>query len=388
MQLPQISVVFCLNRRYLRRMARFSLRKKKTWMILGLIALLLRFILGFMPNVTEAIYSNGLFVAIRYLFDYTIGFLPFPFTSLLFLGLVFFGVRRWIRNRKRVEVISRMQRFKRFLGSVGAFVGGAIFFFMFLWGFNYARVPLEEKIGLHVEPLALTALKSEADETMRLAMNARVLIPQISDSAVTAEYLPEDLENVMRANLEKALKSVGYGAYGEVRCRRIRPMGFMRGIGIVGIYNPFSGEGNVDAAHDPLSLPFTMAHEMAHGYGFTDEGTCNFLAFLACINSDDPVINYCAWEVTLRYIRSELRDLDYEYYEEFLASMPIGMQSDRQQSIDFHYQYPMWFAEFSQGVNDLYLKAQGVEEGTKSYDRLVSMVVAYKKWEKNRPATP
>jgi hypothetical protein len=359
-------------------MLRFSLRKKKTWMILGLVALLLRFILGLMPNVTEAIYCNGLFVAIRYTFDYTIGFLPFPFSLLLLIGLLFFGIRRWVRHHKKVELISRMGRFTRFLKSVGAFFGGVVFFFMFLWGFNYARLPLEEKIGLDVAPLTWAELKVEADAVVDFAMEARNRIPGITDSAVTAEFMPDDLENRVRADLEKALKSIGYGAYGEVRCRRVQPKGFMRGIGIVGIYNPFSGEGNVDAAHDPLSLPFTIAHEMAHGYGFTDEGTCNFLAFLACSISEAPVLNYAAWAVTLRYIRSDMRDLDHAYYENFLENMPIGIQADRRQSIAFHNEYPMWFASFSESINDFYLKAQGVEDGTKSYDRLVSMVVAFK----------
>ncbi|MCB0582976.1 MAG: DUF3810 family protein, partial [Phaeodactylibacter sp.] len=59
-----------------------------------------------------------------------------------------------------------------------------------------------------------------------------------------------------------------------------------------GLYFPFTGEGHIDAGLHPLQKPYVMAHELAHGYGFGDEGTCNFLGYLACIGSDDPVIAY------------------------------------------------------------------------------------------------
>lgn len=332
-----------------------------------------------MPGVTEVIYSNGLFVAIRYFLDYTIGLLPFPFTFALFFILLFIlGRRVWKRIRNK-EKRPLLQRLKAFGYSVAAVIGGAIFFFMFLWGFNYARLSLEEKTGLNVTPLSLEELKQEADEVLAIAAQRRAAIPNVTDSALTANDLPGNLENEMRLNLEVALRNQGYSGLGEVRCRMIEPKGFMRGLGIQGIYNPFTGEGNVDAAADPRNLPFTMAHEMAHGYGFTDEGTCNYLAFQACIASDDPYIQYCAWEVLLRYLRSELRELDYDYYEAFLAKMPVGIQADRRHTIQLAEQHPMWFENFSRGVNDLYLKTQGVEEGTKSYDRLVSMVAAWRR---------
>lgn len=248
---------------------------------------------------------------------------------------------------------------------------------MFLWGFNYARMPLEEKVGMEVSALSLAELKTEANRVLQEASQSRALIDGATDSALLEDHFPENLEEHMRVHLELALVNLGYPAHGEVRCRVIRPNGWMRGLGIQGIYNPFTGEGNVDGAADPRNLPFTMAHEMAHGYGFTNEGTCNFLAFLACMESKNPFIQYCGWENLLRYCRAELRDLDPTYYDQFVENMPEGIKSDRKHTIALAQQHPMWFENFSRGVNDIYLKAQGIEAGTKSYDRLVSMAAAY-----------
>ncbi|MEZ4685085.1 MAG: DUF3810 family protein [Bacteroidia bacterium] len=41
-----------------------------------------------------------------------------------------------------------------------------------------------------------------------------------------------------------------------------------------------------------LEVPVTAAHEMGHALGFTDEGVCNFLGYLACIDSDEPLLQY------------------------------------------------------------------------------------------------
>ena len=61
----------------------------------GLCALLLRFIFSLSPEITETIYSRGIFVVIRYVLDYTIGLIPFPLLYplivLLFLVVIWNG---------------------------------------------------------------------------------------------------------------------------------------------------------------------------------------------------------------------------------------------------------------------------------------------------------
>ena len=51
-----------------------------------------------------------------------------------------------------------------------------------------------------------------------------------------------------------------------------------------------------------------MAHEMAHGYGITDEGEASFFAYLACLRSKNPMIRYSGEFNYLFQLLSEITD--------------------------------------------------------------------------------
>lgn len=345
------------------------------WFIAGIGAVLLRLLFGLFPELTEAIYSNGLFVLIRWIFDYTIALLPFPLILLLLAGLIFLIIRRRRKRKGRKKVRGWKARLGLFGKGFLNFSGAVVFFFLFLWGFNYARVPLHEQCGLKSDPIPIEELRKLAPGMAAETNSFRSQIAGATDSALTADFLPEDLEYVMRENLEKALTDLGYSPHGRVRCRMIYPKGMMRKIGITGIYIPFVGEGHVDASLHPIPLPFTIAHEMSHGYGFTDEGDCNFLAFLACEQSADPFIRYSGRASLFQYVRHDLRDFDPEFYEEFVKTLPTGIASDREAMIANWKANRSIIPGMAKAVNDAYLKSQGVAEGTESYDRLVTLAI-------------
>ena len=61
---------------------------------------------------------------------------------------------------------------------------------------------------------------------------------------------------------------------------------------ITGVYTFFTGESNLNVNMPDYTLPFTAAHEFAHQRGVAREDEANFIAYIACINSDDPYIKY------------------------------------------------------------------------------------------------
>ena len=58
------------------------------WINLALLALLLRVILAYFPQVCEDLYSRGLFLVIRFIIDSTLGLLPF---ATIYLLLIYLG---------------------------------------------------------------------------------------------------------------------------------------------------------------------------------------------------------------------------------------------------------------------------------------------------------
>ena len=175
-----------------------------------------------------------------------------------------------------------LQKLGGFTFSLFAFLGGIIFFFLLFWGFNYGRVSVEKQIGLTPKPLKIKELKAELDAQTILITQLRNALPNITDSAINHTFLPRNLENLVREDLKKILSENGFPTPGNVRGRLLKPKGLLLRINTAGVYIPFTAEGHIDAGLHPLQLPYVMAHEMSHGYGFGYEGTCNFWAWLAC----------------------------------------------------------------------------------------------------------
>ena len=354
----------------------FKNYNKWIWIALGSVAILVRILLSFSPELTERIYSRGIFVGIRYLLDYTLGWFPIPFVQILLGGLFIFIVYK-IRNLTRTHE-SFLDSFKRVIWGIVSFCFGIIFFFLVLWGYNYGRLPIENSMQLTPNPLTLNELKAELKINTQEVSETRLIIPNITDSAIQETFLPINLESEVREEIEKLLKKIDYPVAGTVRGRQLKPKGILLRFSTAGVYFPWTGESNIDAGLHPIQIPFTLAHEFAHGYGFTDEGTCNFLAYLACIQSDNPVFQYSGHLSYWRYLASSYRRNDREGYSDYFKTLPRGMVEDLY-SIDANSdKYPDILPRWRNAVYDTYLKTQGITEGVINYNRIVMLVKSWR----------
>ena len=346
------------------------------WIGLGSLAIVVRLLLGNSPSIIEKYYSQGIFLWIRTLIDHTVGLLPFPLIYLFFLVLIIFVFRK-IRKLIRTHISFRETAIE-VLFSLVSFLFGLVFFFLVLWGYNYGRFPLEQKLGIAPQPLSLIELKKELDINHQAVIEARSRIPNIKDTPIEAAFLPKDIENEIRAIVKDELIRLGYKTSGKVRGRLLTPKGVLMRIGTSGVYFPWTGECNIDSGLHPVQIPFTLAHEFSHGYGFTDEGTCNFLAYLACIHSDNPMVQYSGYLGYWRYLASSYRRMDRENYKAYFDSVPKGVINDIiaiDQEID---KYPDIFPDFRDAFYDTYLKTQGISEGMKNYSRIVMLAKAWR----------
>jgi hypothetical protein len=354
--------------------------KNHLWIWLGISALILRFIFGLFPALCETVYSRFLFVGIRIIIDNTWGKI-FPFATLyvLFTLLILWILLVVFQSIKNYKMISWRERFMHFLTFFANFIGALIFFFLMLWGFNYARIPLEEKIGLEVKELSKIELMNEADYIMSKTIELRNRIKENDSTECTKELFPKDLENEMRICLVKVLKSFGYPTYGKVRGREIYPKGLLYGFNSSGVYMPFSGEGHIESGLHILQKPFTLAHEMAHGYGFGDEGTCNFLAYLACLKSKNLAVRYSGCIGYWRYVFGQL---DKDDFLKMTKNLDQGFNNDLKAIRREYNKYDEFFPGLQEITYEAYLQMQGIDDGILNYNRMVLMVAAYKKrWD-------
>lgn len=345
-----------------------------TWGILGALTLVIRYAAVRFPDKTESLYSRTFFPVIRNLIDATVSRLPFP-TFYLFLFSVV-AVCCYVLYRVIITVGWAYKLYYLFRSTING-LGFLIFFFMMLWGFNYQRVPIFEQLSLKPLPLEEQGLLREMTLTKNILSQVRPNIRR-DTSAIEDVMDYRELEDLVRTELSKNLYILGLNYTGKPRTREFYPAGFMRQMGIYGIYFPFTGESYIDPSLHPLEKPFTIAHEMAHSYGVTDEGEANFIAWVICSNSESYFLQYTGQLRLLRYQLNDLFRLNQEVYKEFVASLPAGVKNDLSSIRRNVLSVQPLFSELSRKSNDMYLKTQGVKAGVQSYAQLPMLVFAWR----------
>jgi hypothetical protein len=336
------------------------------------------------PNsaAAERFYSRGFYVGLRWIWDNSLGRSPIPVLYLMAAVWVAWMTVRMIRRAARPRVAQKipiLRRAGRFLLWAAGWTGVLVFSFYVLWGFNYNRIGLERQMKLEAGPLDPAGLAGEAEWATQAAAEARTQIAGASESALGPDILPARLEAGLRAAMAQVLRSVGYPAPGRVRVRTFVPGGWMMRFSGSGIFIPYCGESYTASALLAFEKPFTMAHEMAHGYGITEEGEASFLALLTCRASADPAVRYAGFMGYWDYAAGELASVSPDRFKALWKTVPEGMKADVRAERANWDRFKSPVEKISRKVYDRYLKAQGIREGMRSYSRFVALTAAWRK---------
>ena len=145
---------------------------------------------------------------------------------------------------------------------------------------------------------------------------------------------------------------------------------------LLGIYSP-TGEANVNVDYPDYNLPFTVAHEFAHQRGIAREDEANFVAFLVCMQSDDPFIRYSGCLNMYVHLTNALYRTDKELYRTLLSTADERILTELRAEREHIKKYDIeWIGAASNALNDTYLKMNGTE-GTVSYGLVVRLLVSY-----------
>jgi hypothetical protein len=232
---------------------------------------------------------------------------------------------------------------------------------------------------LGFKPKTIDSLEviNEFQITTQLLINQRKKI-SLDTNALNVKFSWSKLEDEIRNDQKRLLLDWNQNTYGRVRIRNLKPEGSLLIFSTAGIYLPFVCEGHVDSGMNPLQYPFTIAHEMAHGHGYTDEGVCNFIGFLTCMYSKDAVIRYSGLLGYWRYLYYEIRSNHPDIIASENFNLPVGLKNDliaiRKDLLRFPDIMP-WLRNL---IYDSYLKTHGVNTGINSYNEIISQVIKWK----------
>ncbi len=341
--------------------------------ILGSLALLIRVLAG--PEWIERYYSRGFFQLFRIFWDTILtSWIPFALLYILLLVLLLRFARavyQWWRLRGVKRVWS-------LLGGITGFAGWLAFTFLIMWGYNYGRIPVEQKLGLNLQPPDWEVLQGQIEQQATELAQLRQQIPGITDAALEAASFPLDMEAQLRNGLEEVLSYYNYPVVGAVRGRLVYPKGLFLRFSSAGLYLPWTAEGHVDAGLLHVQRPYIMAHELAHGYGFGDEGTCSFWAYLTAFRVSDPSLNYAIRLGYWRSLAARWLRFDPDGYQRFRKALPAGIVADLEAINANNASYPDIMPRVRDAAYDSYLKAQGIAEGMQNYGKVILMVEAWR----------
>ena len=148
---------------------------------------------------------------------------------------------------------------------------------------------------------------------------------------------------------------------------------------ITGVYSFFTGEANLNVNFPDYTLPYTAAHELAHQRGIAREDEANFVAFLVCMDADDPYIRYSGYLNLYEYVANALWKADKDLYYKAVAHLNTAVKEEMTAYNRFYDKYrESTVSQVSNTINNSYLQSQGTP-GTKSYGMVVDLAVAYYK---------
>ena len=330
--------------------------KKYLGLIAGIITLLITLIFKTFPTLTESIYGIGIYPVIRNLFDFTLALFPF---SLLLLFIVFVLISFFLSAKRN-----------GFRGVLNL-LGWLIFAFYWMWGFNYFRPALSEKLGIEIKPIDFNQreilIQTTIDQAVKLSKQIIEKPPQSTPGfkkqiTSACKKLSADITGITPA------KSTPVAMF---------PSSLFLRIGITGMYFPFTGQAHYEPLLGNISYPFTVAHEWFHAAGIASESEANFLAYISLINSNKDELIYAAKMNLLIELLIYYKLTDSDKFLFYKNQFTPKMDSDLKRRNALYQKYSNVVSQQSDVVINQYLHMQN-QAGVSEYRRLADWVVAFK----------
>ena len=320
-------------------------------------------------NQTVSVWGRRLLAALTAWVPFSLAETLVCLIPLLLVVLVVYGYRHYCDTTREMLVYIGM------LVSVLCVVG-----IIFVWNFaaGYYGTTLDQK-------LVLVREKSSADDLYETAELLRKEIDALEDEIIFLEdgtslmpYSYEEMNDKLLDAYERFCEKHDFIDTYDSRVKPImlsEPMSYTH---ITGVYTFFTGEANINVHFPDYTVPFTAAHELAHQRGVAREDEANFIAFLVCMESDDPYIRYSGCLNVYEYVSSALRSASPSLYRQSYERLPAAIKREEVAYALFFEQYrENTAANVSQAANNSYLQSQGAAEGTRSYNMVVDLAVAY-----------
>ena len=327
--------------------------------------------IGLFPDFVEKWYSNGLYPKLAFLSRSILGKLPFSFGDVLYFLLIVLLIR-WIWKHR----IGFFKEWKNNGLAVLSWISLFYFFFHLLWGMNYYRVPLHEKLQIEKE-YSQQQLEAFIEKMILKTNELQLEITKNDTSIVVIPYSDAEIYEKSLAgykNLPEDLKEFSYENKSIKSSLFSLPLSYM---GFGGYLNPFTNEAQVNYLKPKYTSPLTTCHEMAHQTGIGSESECNFIGFITASKNDDLYFQYSAYSFALRSGLNNLERLKEGSSKPYLAQISKGVLKNFNENKIFWNAYKTPINTFFEYFYDNFLKLNQQKDGMEGYSKFVGLAIGY-----------
>ena len=338
-------------------------------------------------EIAERIFARGIFKGYAWLMTHITGWIPFSLAELLVIAfpvfvlvIIVLGIVKTVRNKgKRLLYAAGTVR------SLLVTAGIVFLWFMIGAGTNYYRYEFAHFSGLeqYMGEASTDELYELCMELARKTNDARAEAVAASgentdEAAVfVSSYSNRERSYQAKLAMEKLARTIpeldGY----YPRAKSVFFSRFMSEFNITGVYFPWTVEANVNTDVPDYSIGAAACHELSHLRGFMREDEANFIGYLACVNSDSPELKYSGYMLALVYAGNKLYADSAELYFDVYRTYSEGVIADfRANSAYWDRFKDTVFERAGEKMNDTYLKINAQKDGTKSYGRMVDLLIA------------
>jgi len=260
------------------------------WILLFTVCLLAPFV----PTLVASFYTQGIFrygaSGLRFLF----GSIPFAmgeFIYIIIIIILIINALKHINSLKSFNYISQKGWF--ILTKLTWLIVKLYVVFQLIWGLNYMQPDPTKDFHLRVQTPknAQIALSEMNALTYELIEELNKTKAEIRLNRPIEPNFEQVMASVQLAYQDIAIKYPRFSLQHQSVKKAIFPtLGDY--IGFLAFYQPITGEAIVRSDLPILTLPYTMAHEMAHQLGYASETEANFIAFVVATEANDPYLKY------------------------------------------------------------------------------------------------
>jgi hypothetical protein len=340
----------------------------RIWLQVGIVAMALMAALAPLdPRLVERVYSTGLYPVVQRLVTPVSNLVPFAWLDVLtvvgavsLIAFLFRVVRRAPRKKRSRYLL-------RAAATLVTTAAAAYLLFLALWGFNYRRVSMMER-------LVVERGAPSSDAVLALGLSAvdhvNTLYTAAHDQGWRTAPWRDHVLSQAYADVLRLLSDASPTVPGRLKSSIYGP--YFRWASVDGMVNPFALEAIANPDLLPFERPFVAAHEWAHLAGYADESEASFVGWLTCVRASPPAA-YSGWLFLYWQINSEVGTSERRKLSAALADGPrsdvAAIAARLQQG-----QVPL-LRNASWKVYDQYLKANRVEDGVRSYGAVVTLLL-------------